>query len=465
MGILDRFRKPIEERSAIEQYFKMLTAYAPAYSTYQGGIYEMALTRAAIHTFATHCGKLSPKIVGSARRDLGSVLQFKPNPTMDAYTFLYKLATIVKTENTAFIVPTLDEYERPISFWPVRSVGSEIKYYNNKQWLLYAVPGSTRKEAIELEKVGILRNHYYKQDIYGDGNNALDSTLDLMYTQDQGIINGIQNSANIRFLARLANILKPEDVKKERQRFVTDNLGTDNNGGVMLFDQKYADVKQIESKQLLIDDKQASLIRQNVYEYLGVNEDILQNKFNEDTWNAYYEGAIEPFAIQLSLVLTNLVYTSRERANKNAIMFEANRLQYASNTTKINLVTQLFDRGFITHNIGREIFNMAPITDGDKLLIRREYMELNEMGAKTDEPVAAISLNGAQITSLLEIIQSVAAGTLSYNGAIAIIVSAFPFDEAKAKAMLDDPSKLKVSEKAKPVSEEVPTDDNPEPGV
>jgi len=388
MGILDRFRKPIEQRAAMEQYFKMLTAYAPAYSTYQGGLYEMALTRAAIHTFATHCGKLSPKMVGSANKYLEPILTFQPNYLMDTYTFLYKLATILKVENTAFIVPTYDEYDRRIAFWPVRSVGSEVKSINGKQYLIYAVPGNTgRTEAIELEKVGILRNHYYKQDIYGDGNNALDATLNLMYTQDQGIVEGIKNSANIRFLARLANILKPEDVKKERQRFVTDNLGTDNNGGIMLFDQKYSEVKQIESKQLFIDDKQMALIRQNVYEYIGIGEDILQNKFNDEVWAAYYEGAIEPFAIQTSLVLTNLIYTAKERAHKNMVLLEANRLQYASNTTKLSIVTQMFDRGFMTHNTGLEIFNMAPVPNGDKLFIRREYMEIDEMGKQKIEPV------------------------------------------------------------------------------
>lgn len=387
MGILDRLRKPVEQRAAIDTYFKMLTAYAPAYTTYRGGLYEMALTRASIHAFATHCGKLQPTIVGTARRDLDSVLRFKPNYLMDAYTFLYKLATIVKVENTGFIVPTLDEYQRAVEFWPVRSEGSEIKSIGGTQYLIYIAPGNTgKRESIELDKVGIIRNHYYKQDIYGDANNALDTTLNLMYTQDQGIVNGIKNSASIRFLARLAQVLKPEDITKARKKFAEDNLGIENNGGVMMFDEKYADIKQIESKPLFVDDKQAALIRQNVYEYIGVNEDILQNKFNEETWNAYYEGAIEPFAIQVSLVLSNLLYTDRERANKNMVLLESNRLQYASNATKINLVTQLFDRGFITHNVGREIFNMAPIADGDKLFIRREYMELGEMGKETINP-------------------------------------------------------------------------------
>jgi hypothetical protein len=55
----------------------------------------------------------------------------------------------------------------------------------------------------------------------------------------------------------------------------------------------------------------------------------------------------------------------------------------------------MFDRGFITHNMGLGIFNMAPITDGDKLFIRREYVEVSKLGdialdkeAPVVEPVA-----------------------------------------------------------------------------
>lgn len=340
----------------------------------------MALTRAAIHAFATHCGKLNPVVVGAARPELEMILQYQPNPLMDAYTFLYRLATILKVENTAFIAPYMDG-QKVIGYWPVRSLNSEVRVINGRQYLVYDSPlNNGRKDSIEFDRVGVLRNHAYTNYLYGDSNSALDTTLNLLYTQDQGIINGVQNSANIRFLARLANVLKKSDIADERKRFKEENLSSENNGGVLLVDSKYADVKQIESKQMLVDDKQAALIRQNVYEYMGVSEKIITNSFDEETWNAFYEGAIEPFAIQLSLVMTNMQYTAREKSTGNRILFEANRLQYASNTTKISLVTQLFDRGFITQNQGLEIFNMAPVADGDKRWIRGEYIPVDKVG-------------------------------------------------------------------------------------
>src|SRR5699024_7945545 len=124
--------------------------------------------------------------------------------------------------------------------------------------------------------------------------------------------------------------------------------------------------------------------------YFGINEDILQNKFSEDTWNAFYEGSIEPFAIQLGLVMTNMTFTDKEIAHGNQIMWTANRLAYSSNNTKLQMSQQLFDRGILTRNEIREIWQMSPIEDRDKRFIRREYVDVENLDKEMegDEPIA-----------------------------------------------------------------------------
>lgn len=128
-------------------------------------------------------------------------------------------------------------------------------------------------------------------------------------------------------------------------------------------------------------------IQENVCTHFGTNMDILQNKFDENTWNAYYEGKIEPFAIQLSLVMTNMSFTERERACGNAIFFSANRLQYASNATKLSVSTQLFDRALLNRNGVMDIWNMAHVEDGEKYYIRKEYTEVSELHKGSEQPV------------------------------------------------------------------------------
>ena len=54
-------------------------------------------------------------------------------------------------------------------------------------------------------------------------------------------------------------------------------------------------------------------------------------------------------------------------------MATANRLQYLSNADKLNVSSQMLDRGIMTINDVREIWNMPPVDGGDVRVIRGEY--------------------------------------------------------------------------------------------
>lgn len=377
MGLFEKLFPRRPPGGDARAFFKTLTAYQPVYTTYRGGLYEMELTRAAIATFARHCSKLHLELVGDARPELARVLGQQPNPWMDASKFLARLATIYMVQNNAFIVPMEDVAGRLVGYFPVLPQQSSIRDVGGEPYLLYRFWGG-QSAAIELSRAGILTQHQYEDDFFGSDNRPLAPTLQVMHAQDEGIINGIKNATTIRFLARLAGNLKKKDIDAERERFAADNLAG-NDTGVMMFDSKYADIKQIESTALVVNPRQQELIRQSVFSYFGTNEKILTNTYTEDEWNAYYEGSIEPFAIQLSLVLTAMTFTPAEIAQGAGIIATANRLQYASNNTKLNIVTQLFDRGFLTHNMGLEIFNMPPVENGDRYFIRKEYAEVSEV--------------------------------------------------------------------------------------
>jgi len=239
--------------------------------------------------------------------------------------------------------------------------------------------------AIELDRVGILNQFQYKNEIFGESNRPLRPTLELYNVQNQAIAEGAKNSAAIRFIAKLGMTLKEEDLEKERKRFTTSNLGSSNNGGVLLIDQKYSDVKQIDSRPYVVNAAQMSQIKENVFNYFGVSEEILQNKYNSDMWNAYYEGKIEPFALECGLTHTHMCFTDHEVAFGNEVIFTANRLQYLSNNEKLNTVTSLFDRGMLTQNEARDIFNMSHIEDGDRFFIRKEYAEYNGLESEVDD--------------------------------------------------------------------------------
>lgn len=358
-------------KKALDGYFAVLSSYQPVYSTYAGGIYEMELTRAAIHCFATHCSKLKPEVIGNAAPSLGRVLQFKPNPLMDTKKYLYRLATAYMTDNNAIIAPLL-EFDEVKGFYPLAVGKVQLMVHDGQTFVRYDMGGGEHF-AVELERCGILNQFQYTSELWGESNLCLRPTLELMDAQTQGILNGIKNSAVIRFIAKLANSLRPKDVKEEQERLKEINLGINNTAGVFVIDQKYEDVKQIDSKPYIINPSQMEYIKQNVFTYFGVNEHILQNCFTPDEWNAYYEGKIEPFALEIGLVHTNMTFTERERAFGNQIFFSTNRLQYASIQDKINYVVQMGDRGRTSINEDREVFNLPPVEGGDRQFIRGEY--------------------------------------------------------------------------------------------
>ena len=127
------------------------------------------------------------------------------------------------------------------------------------------------------------------------------------------------------------------------------------------------------------------VIRENVFEYFGVNEDVLQNKAYGDRWSAFYEGAIEPFAIQFSEVMTKMLFTFREQSQGNAVMATANRLQYLSNSEKLNVSSQMLDRGIMSINDVRDIWNLPPVEGGDTRIIRGEYWSADEKVGNDNE--------------------------------------------------------------------------------
>lgn len=401
MGIireLKDFRNSLTELRKIgmlNEQFKSFTVYAPSFSSFSGGLYEMDLTRAAIHSIANNASKAHPIILGETKyRRFEKVLQNSPNGLMTSQQFLYRLFTILKAENTCFIIPLYEarDYGKITGLWPVRSKDSKIVRVDGKDFLRYKIRAGTaaeREEVIELERVGIMRNHYYSDDYYGDSNSAMNPTMELINVQNQGIIEGVKQSATIRFMMKLATVITDsKKLKEERDRIRDMNLSYENNGGLFLYDNKYSDAKQVESKPFIVDADQSSHIRTNVYNYFGVNEKILQNSYNEDEWNAFYEGQIEPLLIQLSQVVTKMLFTENDIENGYAVLFESSRLQYASNSTKLSVVTQLFDRGFITHNQGLAVFNLAPVPNGDTYFIRREYVEVDKLSDKAmDDPI------------------------------------------------------------------------------
>lgn len=387
MGLLDSIFRPDKNRAEQEALknaratFKTLTAYRPAFTTWRGAIYESDLVRAAIDARARHISKLKVEIHGAAKPGLQAKLRQGPNQWQTWSQFLYRVSTILDASerSTCIIVPVLDEYLTVTGYFPVLPDKCEVVDFKGEPWLRYNFAhGQTA--ATPMKDCAVLTKYQYKNDFFGDGNGALDETMKLVHIQNEGIEEAVKNSATYRFMAQVNNFTMADDLAKERKRFTQENLVADAEaGGLLLFPNTYQNIQQIKNTPYTVDAAQMELIKTNVSNYFGVNERVMQNLATGDELDAFFNGAIEPFAIQFSEAMTKAIFTERERAQGSYLIANANRLQYMSTTAKVQMAKELLDRGVMTINEARELFNYADMEGGDVAPIRGEYKATDDL--------------------------------------------------------------------------------------
>lgn len=392
MSLLDKIFRPAEAKKSEDAlrdaraFFQTLTAYAPVFTNWGGAIYESEIVRASIDARARHISKLKVEVNGSANPSLQAKLRLGPNQWQTWSQFLYRVSTILDVNNTAFIVPVFDERMIITGIFPVLPSSCSLVEYNDEIWLRYQFSNG-QYAAVEFRKCAVLTKHQYRHDFFGDSNRALRETMQLIHIQNQGVEEGVKNAATFRFMAQLNNFASTEDLKKERKRFTEANLSTESeSGGFLLFPSQYKDIKQIDVRPYAADAEQMAQIRENVFNYFGVSEEVLQNKAKAEDLEGFFDGCIEPFAIQFSEAVTKMLFSERERAQGSFLIANANRLQYMSTAQKVQMAKELGDRGAILIDEIRELFNYAPLPNGAGQVapIRGEYKATDELGDSDD---------------------------------------------------------------------------------
>jgi len=372
MGLLEilfpkKYITPIQT-----ERWEPLTAYRAAFTSWKGEIYEFDQVRSAIDCLARNTGKLQIEMTGTAKGKMRTKLKIRPNQYQTWYQFWYRARTIYEMQNNAIIVPILDEYDNIAGLFPVLPSSCEVvQTKGGKEYLRYTF-ANNQKAAIELEKCGVITKHQYKNDIFGDSNNSLNSTLTVLDLNKQAIKAAVEGSNSYKFMARMTNFAKDEDIAKERQRVKEANL-KDKDGFLLLFSNLIGEPKQIDYHPFTLDEKQLTRIDSNIEKYFGVSTEAIKNELTGDKASAFYEGAIEPFSIQASEVITNMLFTPVEQSTGNLFALTANRIQFMTNSEKLNISSSMADRGLMTINEIRAIWQLPPIEGGDRLVARGEY--------------------------------------------------------------------------------------------
>ena len=384
MGFLSRFfprQEAPQSGPPAPTGYKTWTEYAPAFDTWRGTLYEQLLTKAAVERFSVACSSLKPEVVGSpnTKPKVRALFESVPNEYQTWPTFIGLVATRYEADTTTYVIPELDRDLNVKSLHSVRPDYVEVCEYQRQPYGIFHLRTGD-VFAIEWKYVCVLAKYQYHSDFFGGSNEALDPTLALMDAQRQAEDLAVKNGARIRFIGQVASMTHEEDLRKKRDRFAQDNLGPNNQSGLMVYDTTFTKIEQVKEDRFTLDPEEMARIENNVFDYFGTNRKILQNSYTEQEWDAYYEGKVEPFALKLSEGLSNMLFTTVERRHGNRCMFSSSRLQYASTSTKRAVISDLMDRGVMSINQALEIMQLPPIPGGDLRLVRGEFYLMNEQG-------------------------------------------------------------------------------------
>ena len=366
-SILDLFRPIKSDQLKTYTEFQELGTYKSYFGIFGNNIFDSPDVRTAIRTLSEHTSKANPR---STDKRIERLLQLNPNQYMNGKDFLAKLRNILEIKNTAFVFIERDNTGKAIGFYPIPYQTYTAVEYKNGLYVEFMFDGSAVNQlVVPWEDLAVLRKDYLMSDIGGESNKPLLGTLDVINTMDQGLENAVKSTANLRGILKSTKaMLSPDDLKKQKDNFVRDYMNISNAGGIASLDATQ-EFKEINLKPTTATAEEQDSYRERVYRYFGVNEKIIKSNYTESEYDAFYESRIEPFLVALSLELTRKCFTNRELGFKNEIWYESNRLQFASAKTKISMVA-LVDRGLMTPNEYRALFNMAPYEGGDEFVLR-----------------------------------------------------------------------------------------------
>lgn len=370
MGI---FRKKNSKPKLDSTQLKLINDFQATFTDYSGDIYDNDIVRTCIDTIARNSAKLTISHQGSA--PFNNIVLYAPNRYMNSYDFIYKTVSMLYTKNNVFIEIVRDISSKVIELKPVDY--KQVKMSEDGRFIYFTLEDG-RQAVEEYSQLIHLRRHFNSKALYGSSNyEPLEPTIKANIAANDGIINAVKSSARLRGLLKFSQTLRPEDLRKQKDEFVKDYLGSDNDGGIASLDAK-ADFTELKSDIKVIDDKQMATIRENIYRFFGVNENIITSKYSEDEYNAFYSSVIEPLAIQMSLEFTRKIFSEFQISNGNRIVFSAERLTFANNSTKASLINTLLPLGIMSINEARTILELPPVEDGDRHLVSLNYVDLSK---------------------------------------------------------------------------------------
>ena len=225
-----------------------------------------------------------------------------------------------------------------------------------------------------------------------------------------------------------------------------------------------------------VDSKDFRDIRRDIFEVTAqafqIPLDLMFGDVNniEEVVKVFLTFCISPIADMISEELTRKIYQGYDNWSKgNYVRVDTSSIKHVDVLDMAVSVDKLIASGVCCVDEVREIIGMNPLgtefsethfitknydTSDNMLLGEPTEDDNNDNNKDTDtsttdtgdKEIAQVSLNGAQISAVLEIVNAVINNQLEYESAVTLLTEAFPFDEETARRILGNPSLLTSDE-------------------
>lgn len=391
MGILQKMWARVSNRSPTTEgtAYKMIAMDGEAF-VWNDNVYRSDIVMSAIRPYVNAIGKTVAKHIRETIQPDGErklevdpepyvhFLLEEPNPYMTGQLFRERMAASLKLNNHAFALICRDENGLPCAMYPINAVQVNSEYDDaGRLYLRFYMPNG-KNFLFDYEDLFHLRGDPGNGNDFFGGSKVeqLMPLMEQIGTIDKGIVNAIKNGGVIRWLLRLTTAVRPEDLKARAKEFADQFLQTESGFGVAATDSK-SEATQIKPNDYVPNAAHADRIVKRFYAALNTNEKIVTSAYTEDEWNAYYEAQVEPDVIKFGNEYTRKVFSRKKRSYGNYIILEASNLATASMNTKLAL-KEMVDRGALTPNEWRRVFNLAPVPGGDKPVRRLDTAVVQE---------------------------------------------------------------------------------------
>ena len=403
MGWLDGIFKNFTKN---KKYAQMLNGYTPIFSQFGNDIYASDVVQQAVKCIVDEMKKLNPmhiREMGDDPLPINDSVQWvlnNPNPLMTRSQFIEKIMWMLMLHYNAFVIPVYDvwtdergnERRNYRALYPVKP--NFVTFIEDASGRLYVEMqfANNYTTTLPYDDVIHLKYNFSVNEFMGGNENgepdhkALLTTLEINNNLLQGVNAAVKSSFAINGVVKFNTMLdngKTEEALKELETKLKAS-----ESGFLPLDLK-AEFIPIKKEVKLVDKDTLEFIDSKILRTFGVSIPILTGDYTKAQYEAFYQKTIEPFVIDWSDEFSRVLFTQRQRAYNNKVVFYPKHLIFMSTDQTLEMIRLLGDSGSLYENEKRVAFGLRPLPElaGIRMqslnYVNVEHAKEYQVGSKT----------------------------------------------------------------------------------